>query len=146
MTPTEGTEIRGQCQCGKVQYLSTKEPLWCAHCHCSDCRKQVASPVATFVGFAREHFSLTRGEFAVFRSSPGVRRSFCADCGTPMAYETDRLPNEIHILLGTLDKPENFPAGSEVFCKDKLPWFNIELDGPSFDTLPRQGESSSGAN
>ena len=128
--------LRGHCLCKAVQYTVNGDPVWCAHCHCADCRRHSGSAVATFVGVQKEHFTLAAGEFARIESSPGVLRSFCARCGTPMAYERDELQGEIHLYLGTLEHPEAICPTSEVFCRERLPWLKLTVDGPSFDGLP----------
>lgn len=128
--------VKGHCLCKAVQYAAQGEPVWCAHCHCADCRRHTGSAVATFVCFEKDRFALTAGEFRKFESSPGVYRSFCASCGTPMAYERDELPGEIHLYLGTLDHPEEIYPTLEVFCRERLPWLKLEVAGPSFDGLP----------
>ncbi len=89
--------MAGHCLCKAIQYTVEKEPLWCAHCHCADCRRQTGSAVATFVGVDKASFRVSAGELGCIESSPGVRRYFCASCGTPMAYERDELPDEIHL-------------------------------------------------
>lgn len=128
--------IAGHCMCGEVRYSVSREPKWVGHCHCGDCRRHVASAVATFLGCEEEAFELTSGALTRYESSPGVERMFCGSCGTPMAYQSKYIPGEIHILLGTLEQPEQFPPVVEVFCKEKLPWLKLEVDGLSFDTLP----------
>lgn len=130
--------IQGHCLCTAVKYTVAAGPLWCGHCHCGDCRRAVAGAVATFLGFEKKHFTVTRGKPRVFESSPGVRRSFCSNCGTPISYESDKVPGEIHVLLGTVDHPEAYPPQLEVFCKEKLPWLQLHVDGPSFHGLPEQ--------
>lgn len=130
--------LRGHCLCNAVQYCAVGEPLWCAHCHCADCRRHTGSAVATFVGIDKAQFTLTSGEFGTVESSPGVVRSFCSTCGTPMAYERDELPGEIHLYLGTLEHPEEILPTLEVFCRERLPWLELTVDGPSFDGLPEQ--------
>jgi hypothetical protein len=97
--------MQGHCLCNAVQYAVEGEPLWCAHCHCADCRRHTGSAVATFVAVKKDEFTLTAGEFGRIESSPGVYRSFCATCGTPMAYERNDLPGELHLYLGTLEHP-----------------------------------------
>lgn len=126
--------VRGHCLCGAISYEVSAEPSWSCHCHCSDCRRNTGGAVATFVGFLRQDFSLTSGDFAVYESSPGVRRSFCSRCGTPMAYEAGRYPGEIHLYLGTLEHPESYPAQAQVFCREQLPWFRIDGEGPCYAT------------
>jgi hypothetical protein len=53
-----------------------------------------------------------------------------------MAYEKDDLPGEIHLYLGTLEHPEAMKPSAEVFCRERLPWLKLTVDGPSFDSLP----------
>ncbi len=130
--------LRGHCLCKAVQYVVNGEPLWCAHCHCGDCRRHTGSAVATFVGVDKDGLALTAGEFGRIESSPGVYRSFCSRCGTPMAYETDELPGEIHLYLGTLERPDEIAPTLEVFCRERLPWLQLTVDGPSFEGLPDQ--------
>jgi hypothetical protein len=55
-----------------------------------------------------------------------------------MAYERDELPGEIHLYLGTLEHPEVILPTLEVFCRERLPWLELTVDGPSFDGLPEQ--------
>lgn len=71
-----------------------------------------------------------------FESSPGVTRSFCAKCGTPMAYRNEKFPGEIHLFLGTLDRPGDYPPGVHVNTRERLPWLVIEDDATRYDTLP----------
>jgi hypothetical protein len=92
--------LRGRCLCGAIQYTVNGEPRWCAHCHCDDCRHHTGSAFATFIGVDSDSFTLSDGEFGRIESSAGVYRSFCAKCGTPMAYERNDLPNEIHLYVG----------------------------------------------
>lgn len=130
------SKLKGHCLCKAIQYTVDGEPLWCGHCHCSDCRRHTGSAVATFVGVEKSRLTVTAGEFGRIESSPGVYRSFCARCGTPMAYETDKLPGEIHLYLGTLEHPEEMRPTLEVFCRERLPWLKLTVDGESFATLP----------
>ena len=55
-------------------------------------------------------------------SSPGVKRGFCAQCGTPLTYAGEKWPDETHVLIGAFDDPTGFSPRKEVFNKDALPW------------------------
>ena len=55
-----------------------------------------------------------------------------------MAYERDELSEEIHLYLGTLVHPEEMVPTLQVFCRERLPWLKLTVDGPSFDGLPVQ--------
>ncbi len=128
--------VEGHCLCGAIHFRIEGDALWVAHCHCESCRRNTGSAVATFVGFRPSQVQYLSGPRKIFESSPGVRRGFCADCGTPLSYETDRLADEIHLYLSTLNKPEKFPAQFHVFYAERVPWFEIADELARHDQLP----------
>jgi hypothetical protein len=121
----------GGCLCGTVRYRIEGAPKWSAHCHCQDCRHASGAPFVTYAGFQPAQHRWTKGQPERFHSSPGAIRSFCANCGSPLAYEGDRWPDEIHIHVGTLDHPEAIQPQAHVYTAHQLPWIK-----PS-DGLPR---------
>ncbi len=125
----------GRCLCGGVRFEADGAPLWVAHCHCDSCRRATASAVATFVCFDDDRVRWTAGERRLFNSSPGVTRSFCGTCGTPLAYQAERWPGEIHIHLCALDRPELYPPQVHVFTAERLPWLHIADDARRYRTL-----------
>jgi hypothetical protein len=127
----------GRCLCGEVEYNAGGDPNWSSHCHCKYCRRHSGSAVATFVSFKEGEFRLTSGAFSNYESSPGVTRSFCIRCGTPMAYRSTAFPGEIHLYIGTLDNPQDYPAQVQVFCSQKLPWLSIDENIPKYETVPQ---------
>lgn len=127
----------GGCLCGELKYEVTGDPLWVAHCHCFSCRRNTGAPVTTFVGFPIAAFSYVAGSPKAFASSPGVRRSFCGTCGTPISYESDKLPEEIHLYLSTLDNPNDYVAQTHVFTEEGISWFKIDDDIPRYRTTRR---------
>lgn len=129
----------GRCLCGALRFETRGEPLWVTHCHCASCRRNTGSAVATFVGVRAGDHRYTRGAPAVYESTPGVRRRFCARCGTPMSYEADRFPGEVHLFLGTLDDPGAFRPKGHVFYAERVPWFEVHDDLPRFDTTSGDG-------
>ena len=128
MTEPEHT---GRCLCGAVRYRALGAPKWIANCHCASCRRATGAPMATFAGFPAERFSYLAGAPVGFHSSPGVTRSFCGQCGTPLTYEGARWPGEVHVLVGTLDRPEDFAPTHDAFVEEQLPW--LHLAGPGRD-------------
>ena len=54
-------------------------------------------PISLFAGYRIEWRVLE-----VYRTSPGVRRSFCGDYEMPLLYENERLPGEVSIFQGGL--------------------------------------------
>ncbi len=116
----------GGCRCGTLHFAISTPPLDVIYCHCADCRRSSGAPVSLFVEVAEETFTITAGEPAVHASSPGVRRSFCRDCGTPLSYQAERYPGERHILIGCFDEPAKFPPTRHVYVGEALPWFHLD--------------------
>jgi len=125
----------GHCLCGAITFEARGEPLWVAHCHCHSCRRSTGAPVTTFVGYAQSQFNTTSGRRKTYNSSPGVRRSFCSDCGTPLCYEADWCPGEIHLYISTLDAPERFVPNLHVHVADQIPWLKLHDDLPRYTDL-----------
>jgi hypothetical protein len=128
----------GRCLCGSVTYAFTGPMRWAGHCHCESCRRQTAAPMASFLGVPNDAFKWTGKEPTPFNSSPGVRRRFCPTCGTPMSFESDHFPGEIHLYATTLDNPKDYKPTFHVFTSEQLPWLHLA------DGLPRHAKTSSG--
>jgi hypothetical protein len=91
--------------------------------------------VVTFVGYPAEKVTFVQGERAIYNSSLGVRRGFCSMCGTPISYEADRYPGEIHLYISALDNPDDFAPQQHVHFNEKIEWFDTN------DDLPRKESS-----
>jgi hypothetical protein len=118
-------EHAGGCLCGAVRYRASGAPSWIANCHCASCRRATGAPLTTYAGFAAERFAWTAGAPLRFSSSPGVTRSFCGRCGTPLTYEGARWPDEVHVLIGSMDQPQDFPPKRDAFAEERLPWAQL---------------------
>ncbi len=129
----------GRCLCRAIEYRYDGDPLEVLHCHCESCRRQTSSPVATFVMVPRSALHFTRGAPKHYASSPGVCRSFCAECGSPIAYETERRPDIVDLFAGTLTDPSAITPTPHVYAEQQLGWFEM------LDDLPRYAQSKRGA-
>lgn len=126
---TQTTPHSGHCLCGQLSFEASGAPQWVAYCHCASCRRHTASPVTCFVNFKSGKVRFG-GERTRFHSSPGVTRSHCAICGTPVSYETDRRPDEIDLYLNAFDTPEVFRPQGHAFFEEHIPWFDTRDDLP----------------
>lgn len=87
--------------------------------------------MTTFVSVSKAGFVWLGTQPAVFVSSENVRRLFCRDCGSPIAYEHDSYPNEIHLYLMTIDpQPKLAAPERHDFWHERVPWLRIEDDLP----------------
>ena len=130
------TTRTGRCLCRAVTYAFDEPVKWVSHCHCESCRRNTSSPFTTFVSVPRRAFRFTGSAPAVYESSPGVRRSFCARCGAPVAYETDSLPDEIHVYLAALDDASRLAPQNHDFFAEKVPWVTLGDDLPRHEDFP----------
>jgi hypothetical protein len=139
-TPPKTPKVHtGHCLCGAVTFRAEGTPLWIAHCHCASCRRNTGSAVATFVGFRESQFAVTAGKPKVYESSPGVKRSFCGRCGTPLTYGGARASGETHAYLGVMDHPEAYTPTFHVFTEEALPWLHIDDNAQHFRRSSRDG-------
>ena len=134
------SKTTGRCLCGAVRYEYDGEAEEVLHCHCESCRRHTSSAIATFVMVKASALKFTQGRPREFISSPGVRRSFCAECGSPIAYQSGRRPEIIDLYVGTLDDPATVKPWCHVHSAEQLDWFEI------FDDLPRFEKSRRGTS
>jgi hypothetical protein len=130
----------GRCLCGAIRYEYVGDPALVAHCHCESCRRQTASPVATFVIVPKTALRFTSGQPKEYASSPGVWRGFCGDCGSPISYRTDRRPDVIDLFAGTLSDPATLVPQCHVYAVEQLPWFEVLDDLPRYPAASRTDE------
>ncbi len=76
--------------------------------------------------FDRKNFEVIRGTPHRFASSTGVVRTFCADCGTPLTYASDKTPSTIDITTISFDEASLFPPTQEEWVSHKLEWEAID--------------------
>ena len=104
--------ITGGCLCGRVRYTVTGEPIRSYVCHCHDCQRATAAPLAAGMAFPATSVYL-QGELKTFDMVGGsgqtVHRNFCPNCGAWVTGSEN--PDFISVLVGTLDDPKHFRAG-----------------------------------
>ena len=137
----DGTSMSGKCLCGSIVFKCNGAPNWTLHCHCESCRRATSSPITTWISVPRTAFAFTKGVPRYFRSSPGVRRGFCENCGSPLTYENERLEAEIHIYAASLLNPNDVSPSCHTFVDEQLPWFEVLDDLPRFATTGRNDAS-----
>ncbi|KAL8836516.1 MAG: hypothetical protein Q9205_000226 [Flavoplaca limonia] len=109
--------LTGGCLCGAVRYVLDFPPgsSWPpdSHiCQCTQCRKHTGSlmpPLITVkpsqVRWANESDNgKPPAALTEFSSSKGVYRSFCSSCGCSFTWRSEATPDEIEILIGSIDE------------------------------------------
>ncbi len=125
---------RGGCLCGAVRYEVVDEPYKVSWCHCRTCRKATGAPAVVMVMFDEGAVRYSTGTPARYESSPGVTRTHCARCGTPLTWEGQwdgRMVFELH--AGTLDEPGRFAPTRHAFVDHRIDWVRFGDGLPEFD-------------
>lgn len=135
MTTKESART-GQCYCGAVSLRFASRPETVAICHCLDCRRLTGAALPAFAAFSSENVTITPDQGAGFEKTPGVRRWFCKDCGSPLAATFDYLPGQIYVPVGVLDFAPDLMPAIHCHAEKMLPWLH-DLDG-----LPRHEQSA----
>ncbi|WP_027524972.1 GFA family protein [Bradyrhizobium sp. Ec3.3] len=90
----------GQCLCGKVTFEIDVPARWAWHDHSASSRRAHGAAYATYVGSWKKRFRITSGKSTITRyedKATKTARSFCSQCGTPIAYERPRGPHMVNI-------------------------------------------------
>ena len=119
---------RGHCFCRETGWEFEGEISWSCYCHCDDCRRNCAAPVVAWLGVPLKHFNWLGQTPGTYAGDDGVRRHFCASCGSPMGFEADHYPGGMHLYAASLDNPEDFKPTFHVNYESKLPWLEMQDD------------------
>lgn len=114
----DAPRLEGGCLCGRLRYRleRVKSAYWC---HCTLCRRASGSAALPWVSVAREDFAFIAGKPAIFESSPGVARSFCGTCGSPIVFDMAR-ESDVDITIGTLDAPDRVTPTHHIWVASAL--------------------------
>jgi hypothetical protein len=89
------------------------------------------------VVFRSADFAFIAGQPTSFNSSPGVVRTFCGSCGTPLTYQRTSETDTIDVTTVTLDAADEFAPTREVWTAHKVAWQRLN------ETLQHYPRSSS---
>lgn len=130
-----GEEVGGSCLCGQVRFRVRLPTLFCAHCHCSMCRRSHGAGYVTWLGILRAHLSLDAGGETLerFSSSDHGTRSFCRSCGSSLFFESTQDPDRIDVVLANLHGPIDRAPQAHAYFDCRADWVAVG------DDLPRLG-------
>lgn len=121
---------RGRCLCKAVSFEFDAPVLSCVNCHCESCRRQCSAPMTTYIGVPDAQWKWTGKLPKIHVSSPGVERTFCEDCGTPISFRSKAMSDIMHFYVASMEQPEKFEPLLHVASEEKLPWLVIGDDLP----------------
>jgi|TARA_B110001469_G_scaffold31325_1_gene31876 hypothetical protein len=131
--------ISGSCLCGQIRYKALATPLFQAHCHCQDCRKNGGSAFAALV-FVPTSSLTWHGETKTFSHSADsgstMTKHFCGHCGSQLFGTNSSKPERLHIKVGTMDDAQWFQPQCNLWASRRLPSTPIRPEVLDFATMP----------
>ncbi len=133
--PVPTSDPTGSCFCGAVRFRAGLPSLFCAHCHCSMCRRSHGAGFVTWFAVPRERLAFDAGEDALvrFRSSEHGTRSFCGRCGSTLFCESTHHPERVDVVLANMDAPIDRAPQLHAWFDHRAAWVHVD------DGLPRLG-------
>ena len=127
-----GSTVAGSCLCGVVQFEIELPTLFCAHCHCSMCRRAHGASFVTWCGVPPERMRITAGaqDLVNFKSSKLGSRNCCRHCGSQLFCQTHA--EHIDIALASLHGPIDREPEAHYFYASRAAWTRINDDLPKF--------------
>jgi len=125
----------GACLCGAVRFTASFPSLFCAHCHCSMCRRNHGAGYVTWFAVPPAQLVIESGreELARYPSSAHGSRSFCRRCGSSLFCESSQHPERIDIALGAMLEPIDREPQLHMHFDSRVAWVAVA------DDLPRLG-------
>ncbi len=102
------------------------------------CRKAHGSAFRARALVLAEDFHWLSGENLItdYSSSPGVHRTFCHTCGSPLIAYSDEHRHVLNLALGTLDGDPLIRPMAHWHVASKAPWFEVTDTLPQYDNFP----------
>jgi hypothetical protein len=111
---------------------------FCAHCHCSTCRRAHGAAFVTWVGFESEQVRIVAGGDILRRylTETGATRSFCSRCGSTLFFESPRWAGETHVARANIEGEIDRDPSGHFYVDHRASWWTID------DSLPQHGGES----
>lgn len=131
-------QVQGACLCGAVRFTVSLPTLFCGLCHCSICRRSNGAASVAWFAVPSAQFEITAGQdwVARYASSDHAVREFCASCGSSLFSRSTRHPDQVEIVLASMQGPIDRVPERHVFFDDRASW------DTAHDDLPRLGGPS----
>jgi hypothetical protein len=132
------TEQQGGCQCGRVRYRITTNPLFLVACHCTECQRQSGSAFGLSLIVPQDGIAI-EGELKMFERSSDSGRLlkcyFCPECGTRIYHQPSYAP-VANVRAGTLDDTSGLEPKMHAWVSSKQPWVAIPEGVPAHAKQP----------
>ena len=96
--------MQASCLCGSTAFNISGDLRSARYCHCANCRKFAGTSPATWAMAKSSKLKVTSSDAGESKFNSGLGlRYFCANCGSPLWFESLDYPEITAIPLGVLD-------------------------------------------
>jgi hypothetical protein len=124
------------CACGRLRLSCQGDPTRVSMCHCLDCQRRTGSLFSIAAFFDRSAVTVVDGASKTFTrnsvTGKDVTFHFCAECGSTVFWEPERMPQLIGVAVGAFGDPSFPPPEQSVFTTYKHGWLTLPEDMPAF--------------
>ncbi len=124
------TSAAGACLCGEIQFSIELPALFCAHCHCTMCRRAHGAGYVTWFGVEKSRLSLAAGRdhLAWYDSSDHGRRGYCRSCGSSLFFESSHRAQTVDIVLASMSEDIGRSPEFHVYFDQRVDWVPLDDD------------------
>jgi hypothetical protein len=138
MKKTMDQAMTGGCLCGAVRYRVNAPMTGVIACHCTHCRRVSGAGSSHNVPVATDALEVTAGapKRYVDTAASGNRlfRFFCADCGSSLWSQREKMPGMVTLKAGTLDDASGLQLVMNIWTDSALPWMHVD---PALERHPQ---------
>lgn len=130
----------GSCQCGKVKYEISEEPIATVVCHCRDCQKLSTATFSITMILRRSGLKILTGELKSWERPTAAGGTsvnwFCPVCSNRIYHENPDIQEFIRFKPGTLDDTSQIKPQAHVWTCREQPWLAGFSELPKIETQP----------
>lgn len=130
----------GGCECGRVRFRLTSEPITINCCHCRDCQRQTGSAFALNVLIEAENVEQLGDppepvDYAT-GSGMGQRNMRCPSCKVSVwSIYNAAGDRALFVRGGAFDDPAALVPGAHIHTASKLPWVVLPEGAEQFEVF-----------
>ena len=131
--------LTGGCHCAAIRYEVSQAVTNVVACHCSNCRRISGAGSSHNAIIATNALKFTVGtpkRYTDMKAASGntLYRFFCADCGSSLYSQREKVPEMSVLKVGTLDDATGLKMAMNIWTDNALPWMHLD---PAVDRHPQ---------
>ena len=130
--------LTGGCLCGAIRYRVDAPVKTVSACHCTHCRKISGAGSSHNAILPTSAVTFTSGKTKVYQDTADsgnvLYRHFCADCGSSIMSQRQKMPEMTVLKVGTLDDASGLTLVMNIWTDSALPWMHLD---PAVERHPK---------